>query len=387
MGDAQLVFGWRTALLLLLSLQSLILAAGLAYQPRNRAANRILAAFLVVVTGVMTPYTIGFAGFYDAWMGLTFAPFALPLFLAPLLYGYTHALARGVPPAGWRWHLAPGFAQLAYMSAAFLLPFDLKMQWARQGDGPWVSNGVSLAVTVGLVAYTVAALRLLRAYRAGLADQRSDDDRFAARWLGRVLAAMGAATVTWTAWQVWGLATGRFDYFEFFWLHLALGLLGLALGVEGWRQAGLGFVPLLEAEPASVAEHDWSAAGADIERRTREAGWWREPELTLPGLARRLGTNSGRVSRAINLGLGMNFSAFVNGLRAEGVAGALADRPDADLLDLAFDMGFASKASFNRAFRARFGMAPSQYRRTVSDPAFPRTDSKLRRADAGPASG
>ena len=43
----------------------------------------------------------------------------------------------------------------------------------------------------------------------------------------------------------------------------------------------------------------------------------------------------------------MNFSAFVNGLRAEGVAGALEDRPEADLLDLAFDMGFASKASFN----------------------------------------
>lgn len=83
----------------------------------------------------------------------------------------------------------------------------------------------------------------------------------------------------------------------------------------------------------------------------------------------------------------MNFSAFINGLRAEGVAGALAERPDADLLDLAFNMGFASKASFNRAFRARFGMAPSQYRRGVSDPAFPQPDPKLRRADAEPDPG
>jgi AraC-like DNA-binding protein len=387
MGEAQLVFGWRTALLLLLSVQCLALAAALALQPRNRTANRILAAFLVVVTGVMTPYTIGFAGFYDAWMGLTFAPFALPLFLAPLLYGYTHALARGAPPSRWSRHLAPGFAQLIYMTGAFLLPFDLKMAWARNGDGPWVSNLLSLGVTVGLVAYSLAALRLLRAYRAGLADQRSDDDRFAARWLGRVLAAMGAATVIWTGWQAWGLATGRFDYFEFFWLYLAFGLIGVALGVEGWRQAGQGFAPLVAAEPAAPAEQDWTVAGADIARRTREAGWWREPELTLPGLARRLGTNSGRVSRAINLGLGMNFSAFVNGLRAEGVAEALRDRPDADLLDLAFDMGFASKASFNRAFRARFGRTPSEYRRQVSDPAFPSVAPELRRDDAGPASG
>lgn len=381
MGDAQLVFGWRTALLLLLSVQILILALALALQPRNRAANRILAAFLVVVVGVMTPYTIGFAGFYDAWMGLTFAPFALPLFLAPLLYGYTHALVRGRPPASWRRHLAPGFAQLAYMTLAFLLPFDTKMAWADRVDGPWVSNLVSLGVTVGLIAYSLAALRLLRAYRTGLANQRSDDDRFAARWLARVLTAMGAATAIWSAWQVWGLATGRFDYFEFFWLHLAFGFIGLALGIEGWRHAALRFAPLVEADAAPPADRDWPAVAAEIERRTREAGWWREPELSLPGLARLLGTNTGRVSRAINLGLGMNFSAFVNGLRAEGVAAAIMERPDADLLELAFDMGFASKASFNRAFRARFGMAPSQYRRHASDHDFPPADPKLRRAD------
>lgn len=381
MGDAQLVFGWRTALLLLLSVQILTLAAALALQPRNRLANRTLAAFLLVVAGVMTPYTIGFAGFYDAWMWLTFAPFALPLFLAPLLYGYTHALVRGRRPAHWRRHLAPGLAQLAYLSLAFLLPFDLKMAWAEHGDGPWISNLTSLGVTAGLIAYSLAALRLLRAYRAGLADQRSDDDRFAARWLARVLAAMGTATLFWIAWQGWQIVTGRFDYFEFFWLYLAFGVIGLALGIEGWRHAGLRFEPLGSDEPAPATERDWSAVAADIERRARAGGWWREPDLSLPGLARLLGTNTGRVSRAINLGLGMNFSAFVNGLRAEGVAGALEERPDADLLDLAFDMGFASKASFNRAFRARFGMAPSQYRRQVSNPDFSPSDAKLRRAD------
>lgn len=382
MGDAQLVFGWRTALLLLLSVQILTIAGALALQPRNRTANRILAAFLLVLAGVMTPYTIGFAGFYDAWMGLTFAPLALPLFLAPLLYGYTHALVQGRRPAHWPWHLAPGFAQLAYMTLAFLLPFDLKMAWAEHGDGPWVANLVSLGVTAGLIAYSLAALRLLRAYRAGLAEERSDDDRFAARWLTRVLAALGTATVLWVAWEGWRFLTGRFDYFEFFWLHLAFGFIGLALGVEGWRHAGLRFEPLSTETPAPPAERDWAAVAADFERRTREAGWWREPDLSLPALARLLGTNTGRVSRAINLGLGMNFSAFVNGLRAEGVADALRERPDADLLDLAFDMGFASKASFNRAFRARFGMAPSQYRRQASDHDSSSPEPKLRRANA-----
>ena len=405
-----LYFGWRTALLLLLSVQMLILALALTRQPVNRTANRILAAWLIVATGVLTPYTIGFAGVYDAWMNLTFAPFALTLFLAPLLYGYTHALVTGLTPDRWRLHLLPGLAQLAYMTAAFLLPFPLKMRWDEQGDGPWVSPLISAGVLVGLIAYSVAALRLLAAHRRALAEQRSDDDLYAARWLGRVLAAMIGIAGVWTGWCVWLLARGRFDYFEFFGLHLLIGLIGVFLAVEGWRNAALKFAPP-PAEPSfppmpassPALEPDWKAIGLDLETRTREAGWWREPELSLPQLARRLGLNSGRVSRAVNLGLGMNFSAFINGLRAEGVAAGLVERPSSDLLDLAFEMGFASKASFNRAFRARFGMTPSQYRAQhrghhraqhqadhradhrepasdVSDPVFSSETPKLRRA-------
>ncbi|HZV84758.1 MAG TPA: helix-turn-helix domain-containing protein [Brevundimonas sp.] len=380
MVDADLVFGWRTALLLTLSVQLAVLSAALWVQPLNRAANRILATFLMVVVGVMTPYTIGFAGFYDAWMWLTFAPLALPLFLAPLLYGYTHRLVLGRLPGRWLLHLAPGLIQLAYLACAFLLPLDAKMAWGDRVDGPWVGPAVAAGVAVGLVAYALAALRLLNDYRRRLADERSDDDRFAARWLARVLGAMALATVVWVAWQAWGLATAGPNYFGFFWLHLSFGVIGLYLGVEGWRHAGLGFAPLKAVEISSPAETDWTALGADVLERTRVAGWWREPELSLAVLARRLGTNTGRLSRAINLGLGVNFSTFINGLRAEGVADALSAGSGADLLELAFDMGFASKASFNRAFRARYGMAPSVWRRGVSNPDYLSPAAELRRA-------
>ncbi|MBB5744523.1 AraC family transcriptional regulator [Brevundimonas variabilis] len=394
MGDFGLTFGWRTALLLTLSVQMLAFAVALSTQDVNRTANRLLAAFLLVATGVVTPYTIGFAGAYDAWKGLTFAPFALPLFLAPLLYGYTYALIEGRLPARWRWHLAPGFAQLGYMAIAFLLPFDTKMAWADVVDGPWVSPVFSIGVLLGLVAYSAAALRLLRRFRAGLADERSDDERYAARWLGRILAAMLVTTVFWAGWQGWHALSG-FDYFEFFGLHMAVGVIGVLLGVEGWRHAGLRFrrgpVTVRFSDPedargSAAAEPDWPAIAADYAGRTREAGWWREPELSLPRLARYLGTNTGRLSRAINTGLGVNFSVFVNGLRAEAVAQALTARPSADLLDLAFEMGFASKASFNRAFLARYGTAPSRYRQEarsrVSDHEFEHAAPNLRRADA-----
>ena len=69
--------------------------------------------------------------------------------------------------------------------------------------------------------------------------------------------------------------------------------------------------------------------------------------------------------------MGLNFSAFVNGLRAERVADALKAGDREGLLDLALTAGFASKASFNRAFKLRFGMSPSAFREQVSNPKNP----------------
>lgn len=59
----------------------------------------------------------------------------------------------------------------------------------------------------------------------------------------------------------------------------------------------------------------------------------------------------------------------------------------ADLLNLALEMGFASKASFNRAFRARFGMAPSEWRRGASDSDYSRAEPDLKRDSAAEATG
>ena len=41
---------------------------------------------------------------------------------------------------------------------------------------------------------------------------------------------------------------------------------------------------------------------------------------------------------------------------------ALEAGSEATLLDLALEAGFASKATFNRAFVQRYGMSPSAYR-------------------------
>jgi AraC-like DNA-binding protein len=94
---------------------------------------------------------------------------------------------------------------------------------------------------------------------------------------------------------------------------------------------------------------------------------WRQERLSLGDLARHLAVPEYRLRRAINAHLGhRSFSAFICGYRLQAAARMLEDpaRGAAPILAIALDCGFASVGPFNRAFRARFGMAPGEYRAT-----------------------
>jgi AraC-like DNA-binding protein len=147
------------------------------------------------------------------------------------------------------------------------------------------------------------------------------------------------------------------------------------LGLEGWRHAGTVYPlvakavppipePALRTEPAG---RDWESQGREWLTRTEDAGWWRNPDLSLERLARHLGTNTAYLSRALNEGLGLSFNAAINRLRVIDVCRRLSgDAADDDLLSVAFAAGFSSKTSFNRTFKAQVGKTPSQFRESAA---------------------
>lgn len=386
-----LLFGWRTAILGLVSGQVLLIAIALLQPARNRLANRILAALLVVVVGLLTPFTIGFAGFYDAFPWLSFAPFAIPLAVGPLVYGYSHALITGAAARRFRWHLAPAATQFIYLCVCFALPLRDKNAWDALTSA-WADPLISSAAIASLAIYAVLSLRLLSRYRAGLGEVVADESRYAARWLGRALAAVLVVVGVEVGYQTWEFVFGRLTYFSVLGLYFTFSALALYLAIEGWRHADLSFPRLNEqglaetTTPDSVSvpsrDKDWRDLGARWAARVQAEEWWRDPDLTLPSLAARLGVNTHHLSRGLNLGLGVNFATFINDLRAQAVAEALNAGQSEDLLTLALEAGFNSKASFNRAFRAALGVSPSTYRRRreVSKSEYLAAVSKVRRA-------
>ena len=92
------------------------------------------------------------------------------------------------------------------------------------------------------------------------------------------------------------------------------------------------------------------------------------PALTLEKLAGQLHMPSRTLSNIINRHFNCNFFEFVNHYRVEEAKRLLADPQSADknMIDLMYEMGFNSKATFNALFKKKVGMTPSEFRKQAS---------------------
>jgi len=364
-------FGSMSIVLLAGALYGGLFALLLWFAPRNRTANRFLALLLAVIALQLVPYIIGYAGFYDAFPWLSYLPYEASLAFGPLLYFYARGLSRPQLPSRWALHFVPALVQLAYYSAIFVRPLAFKNEWNDAVHVPYLVPLEQLATFTSIAGYWGLSFRDYRGYQRWLADSVSDREDHHLEWLRNFLIALGVTLLLWAglaAWQRWVV---KLSYFEEFPLYLWFALLSYYLGTEGYRHAGHRYPvwatlpPPPSSEPAAPAERtgpDWPERGREWRDQVREQGWWRDPELSLQGLARLLGTNTSDLSRAFNEGLGQNFNELVNRMRVEAVQQALrAGTGERSLLEVAFEAGFSSKASFNRCFKLYAGETPSAF--------------------------
>jgi AraC-like DNA-binding protein len=94
---------------------------------------------------------------------------------------------------------------------------------------------------------------------------------------------------------------------------------------------------------------------------------WRDSELTLADLAARLNTTPHKLSEVLNSQIEQTFYDFVNGYRVREVQRRIkaGDARALKMLALAMDAGFASKSTFNQAFKKHTSQTPSDFRQAV----------------------
>lgn len=128
------------------------------------------------------------------------------------------------------------------------------------------------------------------------------------------------------------------------------------------RAAGATCKPVARTTLAALMRRDLAeAARAELARSPTAP-------TDVTALAERLGTSPYHLCRVFRNVTGLTLHAYRLDLRLRSAMEALAD-PKADLSRLASELGFSSHSHFTAVLRARYGMTPSDCRRTLRSSA------------------
>lgn len=144
---------------------------------------------------------------------------------------------------------------------------------------------------------------------------------------------------------------------------VALLLLGWAASVAISGQAA----PIMEDEEPDDGATPLETNGEDsivalaVETAMREKKYYKEVDLNLTRLSRKLHIPARRISEAINRIHGKSVSQYVNEFRV-GEACHLLEESDMLISQIMFESGFQTKSNFNREFLRVTGLSPRQFR-------------------------
>lgn len=266
----------------------------------------------------------------------------LATFTAAFFWLFALALFRD--DLQWRWSYATPFLLM------------LLFYFLRRGLGERTVGALGHQVTVAILLLHVLSIAV-RDFQNDLMDSRR---RFRLA-VALVLPAVGLVIAAAETYALFGQLPD--------WIGLlqAFALLAVAGPFALWLTA---IKPDLMAQsdaPRQRPEMLSAAEAIELERLQAaiSGGICLEPDLSLGALAARLKLPEHRLRRLINKGLGYrNFAAFLNDHRVTHAKRVLADPANSreQIVAVAFELGYASLAPFNRAFRQSTGMTPSEYR-------------------------
>lgn len=394
-------FGFYSSLLLVTFSQGIVYSLLLLKKAicLDNKASYWLSAFVFIGALFIAPWMLGFAGWYDQQPYrdiLFYLPLQHLYLMGPIIYFYTQSLLN--PSFQFTrkdfLHFLPG---ILYGLAIFLLwVYDYgiarEYYFYKDGTDKDFDSWYQYTGYLSMVVYFILSLRYYYRYKKLIFNVSSNAETLLFKWIKNYLLAF----LTMIGLRI------VFDFLYYFfpamdsytgswWFFLFYSVVLYYIAVTGYSNSVVSKIPFQQSETHSnkillLSLHeeytelnsiDMDHDMLHIEPDFAEIDFWKEkiaaliyekkcyenPELALTDVAEALQTNIAIVSKTINQGFQMNFNDFINYHRVEAVKKAfeMGKHQKSTLLGIAFDCGFNSKATFNRAFKKSTGLSPKEF--------------------------
>jgi AraC-like DNA-binding protein len=365
---------------------------------QDSLSDQLLGTFLFLAALYVVPWMTGFAGWYIPGTVyrqiLFYTPFVHGLFMGPLLYFYVKSITNyrfTLSKKDWL-HFIPGIVYLLWSIAVVITDkLIVKKYYLMDGNSdPDFDSWYQWLQNISIIVYLILSIRFYKQYKEYVRLEFSFADIANLNWLRNFLIAFAVITII-------PLIEELVSFFPFFktleyrgswYSYFAFAVAVYYIAINGFNAIvvplrKLLFSPelllqyqspaLLTAPPIQdttfeIVETKINNAELDSRKQSisslmQSQKLYEDAELTLSQLAKQLSTNTSELSKIINTGFQMNFNDFVNEYRVNAMLEKLkaGEQKKQTLLGIAFDCGFNSKATFNRAFKKQTGLSPKEW--------------------------
>ena len=361
-------------------LQSIILACILLfYRSGNKMANRLIGIF-VLICGLHFSWSLIIdTNLADLFKPVFWVPYSYLLAIGPLLFFYTKALTTIDFKIDTKasFHFLPVLIevliQMVFINSSIrsnTLVYDL--------PGFLIFRIVEFAGTaISILLYGKQCLSLVKAHEAWAMANFSNQKDITLSWLSKLIKYL---LVLWIFWLAFELSFFLFLQFQ---LHLLLVylLLYILLGVITYSNYWIAIQTLIKSDvltekksailPTDNANVYSRLTEAEIKRNADALSDLMQKEklflhetLSLRTLASKLQKDPNLVSYILNNFFQKSFYDYVNDFRIEEVKNKIDDPAYSHfkIVEIAYECGFNSKATFNRVFKKSTGKSPSEYK-------------------------
>lgn len=364
-----------------LSFSFLLLRKGIIQQ---RTSHRWLSLLLFLNAMYIAPYMLGYSGWYSNGITreiLFFVPFMQVLLIGPVIFFYTKSLLHINYKLSKRdlMHFIPALLYMIYSLVVFVTDKLILDEFYFYADGrdKDLANWYQATGFFSIALYIVLSLRFYSNYKKLVFDKVSFAESILFQWIRNFLIAFLLVVVlrtifffTNTVWEQYGSQFWYYIFFSFVFYYISINGYSNAVkvsalyGLKGEEVDVFDDVDAESVEEKSESEEKdlekWKAKILDLIIKNKI---YENPRLTLSDVSKELQVTTKTVSTIVNSGFDLNFNDFINFHRIEALKQLLKEgkHKESTLLGLAFDCGFNSKATFNRAFKKNTGVSPKEY--------------------------